>query len=81
MGMYDMYDMGGSYAGGGSSYGYYDPRYEMPMYARQGGGGQSGYSRAGSKQEMVEELQKMMGETQDETVKKAIQEAINKMNK
>ncbi len=82
--MYDMrnsygysmgrtYDGGRSYRDGGNSYMYYDPRYDYSM-AR-------GYSRTGSKTEMIEELQKMMGETGDETVKKAIQEAITKMNK
>ena len=74
-GMYDM---------SGQSRMYYDPMYDMPMYARAGGqGGQSrlGYARTGGKEEIVQELQKMMGETQDETVKKAIQEAITKMNK
>ena len=82
--MYDMgnsygYPMGRGYDGGrsymdGNSY-MYDPRYDMPMYSMA-----RGYSRT-SKAEMVEELQKMMGEASDETVKKAIQEAINKMNK
>lgn len=74
-----MYDMGGQ------SRMYYDPMYEMPMYARQGGGGgqsrAGGYARAGGKEEMVEELQQMMKETSDQTVKTAIQEAITKMNK
>ena len=82
--MYDMgnsygYPMGRGYEGGrsymdGNSY-MYDPRYDMPMYSMA-----RGYSRT-SKAEMVEELQKMMGEASDETVTKAIQEAINKMNK
>ena len=41
-----------------------------------------GYSRHGnSKQEMIEELQQMMGETNDEKIKAAIQEAITRMNK
>ena len=41
-----------------------------------------GYSRHGnSKQEMIEELQQMMGETSDEKIKAAIQEAITRMNK
>ena len=40
-----------------------------------------GYSRTGTKAEMVEELQKMMNETNDEAVKKAIQEAVTKLNK
>ena len=71
----DMYDgnsygysMGRPYDGGRMSY-MYDPRYNMS------------YSRTGSKSEMIEELHKMMNETGDETVKKAIQEAITKMNK
>lgn len=74
-----MYDMSGQ------SRMYYEPMYDMPMYARAGGqGGQSrmgGYARAGGKEEMVEELQQMMKETSDQTVKTAIQEAITKMNK
>lgn len=67
-----VYDGGRSYMDGGNSYMYYDPRYDYSM-AR-------GYSRT-SKAEMVEELQKMMSEAGDESVKKAIQEAITKMNK
>lgn len=43
--------------------------------------GGRGYSMTGSKMDMVGELSKMMNETQDETVKKAISEAITKMNK
>ena len=78
-----MYDMSGQ------SRMYYDPMYEMPMYARAGGqgggGGQSramgGYARDAGKEEMVQELQQMMKETSDQTVKSAIQEAITKMNK
>ena len=60
----------------GNSYMYYDPRYDNPMnsYVR-------GYSRHGSKAEMIEELQAMINETGDETVKKAIQEAVSKLNK
>ena len=79
---------GGMYDMGGQSRMYYEPMYDMPMYARAGGqgggGGQSrmgGYARAGGKEEMVEELQQMMKETSDQTVKTAIQEAITKMNK
>ena len=75
----DMYDgnsygysMGRPYDGGRMSY-MYDPRYDYPMGR--------GYSRTGSKSEMIEELQKMMGETNDEMVKKAIQEALTKINK
>ena len=73
----DMYDMNNSYARG-NSYMYYDPRYEqVPMYSMT-----RGYSRHGnSKQEMIEELQQMMGETNDEKIKAAIQEAITRMNK
>lgn len=82
-----MYDMNGSYTRGGNSYGgsysmgnsygdnsymYYDPRYDYSMTR--------GYSRH-SKEEMVGELQKMLGEATDEKVKMAIQEAITKMNK
>ena len=64
------YSMGRVYDGG--SY-MYDPRYDSPMGR--------GYSRTGSKSEMVEELHKMMNETTDQTVKTAISEAIAKMNK
>lgn len=67
-----VYDGGRSYMDGGNSYMYYDPRYDHSMVR--------GYSRT-SKAEMVEELQKMMSEAGDESVKKAIQEAITKMNK
>ena len=59
------------YYDGGNSYGYYDPRYESPMGR--------GYSRTGTKAEMVEELHKMMNETTDQTVKNTIQEAISKI--
>ena len=75
-----MYDMGGSYADGGNSYMYYDPRYDQPMYS-MARGGRGGYSRTDSKSEMVEELKGMMQETSDQTVKTAIQEAITKLNK
>ena len=77
---------GGSYGMGGNSYGgrmvydvdrnsymYMTPQYDQPM-AR-------GYSRTGSKTEMIEELKEMMNETSDQTVKTAIQDAIAKMNK
>ena len=81
------YNMGGgSYGMGGNSYGgrmvydvdrnsymYMTPQYDQSM-AR-------GYSRTGSKTEMVEELKEMMNETTDQTVKTAIQDAIAKMNK
>lgn len=84
------YQPGGhmSYAGPTNSYGYggrtvYDvdrnsymymsPQYDHSM-AR-------GYSRTGSKAEMIEELKQMMNETSDQTVKTAIQDAIAKMNK
>jgi len=75
------YAMDGSFARGGravydidrNSYMYMSPQYDA-SFAR-------GYSRTGSKAEMIEELQKMMGETSDETIKKVIQEAITKMNK
>ena len=77
------YSMGNVYDGGnyarmnmnGNSYMYYDPRYEQtPMYSMA-----RGYSRHGNKQEMISELQEMMGETQDEGVKKAISEALSKI--
>ena len=84
------YQPGGhmSYAGPTNSYGYggrtvYDvdrnsymymaPQYDHSMMR--------GYSRTGSKAEMVEELKQMMNETSDQTVKTAIQDAIAKMNK
>ena len=84
------YQPGGhmSYAGPTNSYGYggrtvYDvdrnsymymtPQYDQPMMR--------GYSRTGSKPEMIEELKQMMNETSDQAVKNAIQEAITKMNK
>ena len=86
------YDRGGnSYRGGsymdglfdrgmnydmGNSYMYYDPRYDHPMYGRRGG-----YSRTDSKEEMMKELKEMMHETEDEAVKMAISEAIEKMNR
>ena len=85
---YDMggnsygYTMGRPYDGGrmsymdGNSYNYYDPRYDMPMYSMG-----RGYSRTGSKAEMIEELKKLMDETSDAAVKSAISEAIGKMNK
>ena len=58
----------------GNSYMYYDPRYDQPMYPMM-----RGYAKTGSKSEMVEELHKMMNETTDETVKKAIQDAVSKI--
>lgn len=96
-----MYDMGGMYAreGGNSMYEmggqsrmYYDPMYDMPMYARAGGqgggqsraGGQSrlmGYARTSSKEEMIEEMKELMQEAGDEKTKMAIQEAITKLQK
>lgn len=80
--MGNVYD-GGSYAQGGqggNSYMYYDPRLEQPMYSMAMGNSYArGYSRHGDKQEMIKELQEMMGETQDEAVKKAISEALSKI--
>ena len=77
----NSYMDGNSYARGGrtvydidrNSYMYMAPQHDM-SYVR-------GYSGTGTKAEMVEELQKMMGETNDEMVKKAIQEAVTKLNK
>lgn len=77
-GNYGMYGMGGSYADGGNPYMFYDPRYDASMYSMAGG---RGYSRTGSKEETISELQKMMGEVTDDKVKMALQEAISKMNK
>ena len=56
-----------------NSYMYMTPQHDYSM-AR-------GYSRTGSKTEMVEELKQMMNETSDQTIKSVIQEAITKMNK
>ena len=50
--------------------------YDMPMHARTGG-----YARMSSKEEMVEELKKMMKETTDEKVRATISETISKMQK
>jgi hypothetical protein len=75
----NSYVHGGSYMDGGNSYMYYDPRYENSMYSMARGG--RGYSMTGSKEEVMEELQKMMGETHDEKVRLALTEAIGKMNK
>lgn len=84
------YQPGGhmSYTGPTNSYGYggrtvYDVdrnsyMYMAPQYDHSMG---RGYSRTGSKAEMIEELQQMMNETSDQAVKNAIQEAITKMNK
>ena len=84
------YQPGGhmSYAGPTNSYGYggrtvYDVdrnsyMYMSPQYDHSIA---RGYSRTGSKAEMMEELKQMMNETSDQTVKTAIQDAIAKMNK
>lgn len=40
-----------------------------------------GYSRTGSKREMIEELKDMMKDTGDESIRAAISEAINKLDK
>lgn len=74
-----MYDKGGSYMDSGNSYMYYDPRYENPMYSMARGRG--GYARTSSKEEAMEELKELMKETNDEMVKNAISEAIEKMNR
>ena len=77
-GNYMMYDMNDSYADGGNSYLYYDPRYESPMYPMSRG---RGYSRTGNKEDAMKELKELMQETNDEMVKNAISEAIEKMNR
>ena len=68
---------------GENSYMYYGPRYEAaPMYSMVGDGRMSNvrrYSRHGGKQEMIEELQGMMNETQDIKVKDAIQKALTEI--
>lgn len=75
----NSYGYGNSYGGrtvydvDRNSYMYMAPQYDHSM-AR-------GYSRTGSKAEMMEELKQMMNETSDQTVKTAIQDAIAKMNK
>ena len=80
--MGNVYD-GGGYARGmnGNSYMYYDPRYEQtPMYSMARGNSYArGYSGTGDKQEMISELKAMMNETQDETMKMAISEALSKI--
>ena len=66
----------------GNSYAYYDPM-RLPMYTMGMGGNSNarGYSRHGDTQEMKQELQEMMNETQDVKVKEAIQKVLNEMNK
>ena len=78
--MGNVYD-GGSYVQGGNSYMYYDPRYEqMPMYSMARGNSYArGYSQHGDKQEMVKELQEMLGETKDVKTKEAIQAVLNEI--
>lgn len=68
---YGMYSMDN-----GSSYMYYDPWYSQNSYARGGG-----YSRAAEKEGLMEELKNMMKETNDEKMKMAISEVLNKMGK
>ncbi len=64
-----------SYNGGmGNSYAY-EPRYNNPMYSMA-----RGYSM-NNKEEMVDELQRIMAGTNDERTRGAIAEIINKMNK
>ena len=74
-----VYD-GGSYMVDNNSY-RYDPRYdEMSMYPMTMGNSYArGYSRHGDKQEIIRELQEMMGETQDEGTKKVISDALGKI--
>lgn len=82
----------GNYAMDGNSYGYsmgrvYDGgsymdgnSYMMPMYSiTRGNSYARGYSRHGDKQEMVMELQQMMSEATDESIKNAISDAISKI--
>ena len=63
----------------GNSYAYYDPM-RLPMYP-MARGGNYGYARTGSKEEMLSELKEMMNEATDEKVRAALQEAITKMQK
>ena len=63
----------------GNSYTYYDPM-RLPMYSIARGGNY-GYARTSSKEEMVTELKEMMNNASDEKVRAALQEAITKMNK
>ena len=65
-GMGNSYGLGADYMGG-NSYMYYDQGYPR------------GYSMAGSKMDMITELSQMMAEAQDESVKKAISEAMTKI--
>lgn len=64
----------------GNSYMYYDPRYENSMYS-MARGGNYGYARTSSKEEMMTELKEMMNNASDEKVRAALQEAITKMSK
>ena len=86
-----MYDMqgGNSYAvernraadtlyGNGNSYMYYDPMYSQARYPMNMGGG---YSGTNNNSEAIMELKQMMAEAPDEITKKAISDAITKLNK
>ena len=55
----------------------------LPMYTMGMGGNSNarGYSRHGDTQEMKQELQDLMNETQDVKVKEAIQTVLNEMSK
>lgn len=48
---------------------------DYPGYAMRG------YSRTGSKEEMLHQLKQMMSEADDEKIRTAISEAISKMEK
>jgi hypothetical protein len=87
-----MYDMqgGNSYAidrnraasalygnGNGNSYMYYDPMYSQARYPMSMS---NGYSNGGNT-DAISELTKMMAEAPDEITKKAISDAITKLNK
>ena len=72
--MYPMYDIGGSYMDGNSYNMNYGQGYGMPMYGR-------GYARTSSKEEMAMELKELLNEAKDEATRKAISEAIAKLEK
>ena len=76
---------GGSYARGGNSYrggSYAQRRDSRGRYSREGGsyargGRRGGYSRDEEKDKMIEKLERMMEQTQDMSVKEAIEQAID----
>lgn len=75
MNSYNSYENGGGRGGmSRNSYRYYDPYMnDNREWSNRG------YSRASSKEEMIEELTEMMHEIQDEKTKNAIAECIEKV--